>query len=809
LTIKSLFLTAGFAVVAVALAAFSWIWFAPCWMGGCAPVADLAEYQAEGSELLDMNGDPFARLATVNRRIVSLDSLPPHVPQAFIAIEDQRFYRHGGLDFTRTAGAMIRNIRSRQVTEGGSTITQQLARNLFPDWLPYRQRNFRRKFLEARVARQLERNFGKDKILELYLNHIYLGSGAYGIEAASFAYFAKPASELTLMEAATLAGVPQAPSQGNPRANLERATRRRNLVLAQMVQAGFITGGQAEEAISQPLRVSDSDRPDEGPRSSYFIERVRRELEETVGARFYTAGLKVHTTLDPVAQAAAEEELRRQLDAVESGRFGAFRHPRYADVRGQGSGGTQYLQGAVVILDAADGEVRALVGGRDYEDSNFDRATQALRQPGSAFKPFIYASALERYGSPIHRIEDSPLRLVLSGGRVWEPRNYTGRYDGLITMRESLSRSKNTSTVRLAQDVGMASVIRTARSAGIVSDIPDVPAAALGASEVRPIELVAAYAPFANGGQRVEPHLIRRVVDRNGVVLWEARPRTERVLDPSVAFILTSMLEDAVDRGTGAAVRAVGYRGPAAGKTGTTNNASDVWFIGYDPRLVMGVWMGFDTPKTIVRGASGGTIAGPVWGRIMQRIYSSTSPPDGWRRPSGVVTAEVDRATGAVIGEACPPAGDRYTEYFVRSAPAPAPCPSDPYDPYEPWYTYDDGVWIDEEWGEFDDLDDYPVYPEDRPAFDWPELEGLRRRIEQAREDGARDSDLPRLPGDDFGSGGPTPEVIGRPLPDATDRIPGPVPPQPTPTAPSPTAPATGEEREPPRLLGEPVGPER
>jgi 1A family penicillin-binding protein len=796
-------------MVLIAGAGFAWIWVAPCSMGGCAPLDELAQYQAEGSELLDVNGQPFARLATVNRRIVSLDSLPAHVPQAFVAIEDQRFFRHGGVDLWRTAGALVRNVRSRQVEEGGSTITQQLARNLFPDWLPYRERNIRRKFFEARVARQIERSFSKEKILELYLNHIYLGSGAYGIEAASVTYFGKPAAELTLMEAATLAGLPQAPSQINPKENLERATRRRNLVLEQMVDAGFIDQATADSAKAQPIEVTEGLADTDGPESSYFVERVRRELEERVGNRFYTGGLRIHTTLDLTAQQAAEEELSRQLTAIESGGFGTYRHGRYQRDRVEGES-TDYLQGAVVVLDAATGEIRALVGGRDFSQSKFDRSTQALRQPGSAFKPFIYAAALERFRSPAHTVEDTPLRLTLSGGRVWEPRNYTGQYDGTITMREALVRSKNTATVRLSQEVGLRSAIQLARDLGVRSDLQDVPATALGSAEVRPLELVAAYAAFANGGERVEPYVVRKIVDRNGLTVWEANPRRERVLDPAVAFVLTSMLQDAVDRGTGSAVRAVGFRGTAAGKTGTTNDASDAWFVGYTPELVAGVWIGLDKPQTIVRGASGGTLAAPVWGRMMRRIYAAGSEPGRWRVPSGVSSAEVDRLTGAAVTVNCPAQGPTYTEYFIRSAPPQQYCPRE----YDLRYTYPDTLWVDEEWSDFDFDGPAAELPAEATGIDWPELEALRRRVEQARMDAERRRQDVGAPG------GAIPGAPDGSLGDDRDPLPGQPtrPPQPgvgqgtpdpvTPAPPAPTEPAAGEpegRREPPRLLGEPT----
>lgn len=724
---KKILAIGGGAILGIAIAAFLWVWWAPCSLGGCAPLDQLAEYQAEGSELLDINGQPFARLATVNRRIVSLDSLPPHVPQAFVAIEDQRFYSHGGIDFFRTMGALVSNVKSGGVAEGGSTITQQLARNLFPDWLPYTQRNVRRKILEARVARQIERTFAKDKILELYINHIYLGNGAYGIEAASRTYFGKSASELTVMEAATLAGVPQSPSQGNPKDDLERATNRRNLVLSQMVEAGYIDAATAEAAKAEQIVVTEEEAED-GPESSYFVEQVRRELESQVGTRFYTAGLKIHTTLDPVAQQAAEEELYRQLDAIESGSFGTYRHMTYASSRGKE--GSAYLQGAVVVMDALTGEVRALVGGRNFNDSHFNRATQALRQPGSAFKPFVYATALERYRTPAHLVDDSPLKMTFTGGQVWEPKNYADSYDGTITMREALTRSKNVATVRIAQEVGLRPAIRLAGELGITSEIPDVPATALGAADVRPIELIAAYAAFANGGSRVEPHLITRVLDREGRVLWEAGPRRTQVMDPGIAFVLTSMLQDVVDRGTGTAVRAVGFQGAAAGKTGTTNDASDVWFIGYTPDLVAGVWMGLDEPATIVRGASGGTLAAPVWGRMMRKIYANRTMYDGWSTPAGVTTAEVDRVTGAAIDGSCPAQGPVITEYFVRSAPPQQYCPRYTY---ETMYPMGDTGWVDEEWGdyEYDPANDDSTL---RPGVDWPELEALRRRIRQRAE---------------------------------------------------------------------------
>ncbi|HEX8830596.1 MAG TPA: PBP1A family penicillin-binding protein, partial [Longimicrobium sp.] len=655
-------------VLGLAVIAFGWLWFAPCGMGGCAPVSELEKYQTEGSQLMDMNGRAFASLGAGSRTTVRVDSLPKYLPQAFLAVEDKRFYEHGGVDWKRFGGALFKNVKSGGVEEGGSTITMQLARNLFPKALPYRERSLRRKVMEVRVARQIEKAFPKDKILELYLNHIYLGEGAYGVDAAAREYFGKPASRLSIAEAAVLGGLPVSPSRINPREDREAATRRRNIVLREMAKAGFITPQQAQAAIAEPIRLARRGRA--GPRvaGAWFIERVRRELGEVMGQVDATAGLRVFTTYDPVAQKAAEDEVARQAAAIESGGFGAFRHPTYATARGETDDGTtQYLQAAAIVMEAGSGEVRALVGGRDYEDSPYDRVFQAVRQPGSAFKPFVYLTALEAGTPPTQVFQDQPVTIQIDRGRTWTPKNYTGTYEGPITLRDALARSKNTVTVQVAQQVGMGEVIRTARDLGISTPINNVPATALGAAEVKPIELVRAFAAFDNGGALVTPHFVKRVEDGNGSVIWEAEPAQAKVMEPEAAFVLTSMLRDVVDRGTATPVRGAGFRGPAAGKTGTTNGATDVWFVGYTPELVASVWFGFDKPVTIVNNASGGSIAAPVWARIMNRIYQKRRMPAAWQPPGGVVTAQVDRRTGLAMDASCPGSGQAYTEYFIHS----------------------------------------------------------------------------------------------------------------------------------------------
>jgi 1A family penicillin-binding protein len=720
-------------VLVLSLGLIGWLWAAPCGMGGCVPLGDLERFQAEGTQLFDREGDPIGTLAVLNRRVVPLDSLPAHMPQAVLAVEDRRFYDHGGVDLRRFMGAILRNVRAGGAEEGGSTITMQLARNLFPERLDYRDRSISRKLREIRIARQMERTLSKDKILELYLNHIYLGSGAHGVDAAARAYFGKPAAELSLPEAATIAGLAQSPVRLDPRQNPEGARRRRDLVLGEMAEAGYVSEAEAAEAADAPIRLAKAER-ETGQPGSYFTERVRRELEERMGPGIYSEGLRVYTTLDPAAQRAAEEEVERQAGAIESGAFGAYRHPAYGSDAGTGEdGGIRYLQGAAIVMEARTGAVRALVGGRDFEDSEFDRAWQGMRQPGSAFKPFVYLAALERRIPPTRRLEDAPVTIRMAGGRDWKPRNYTGRYDGEMTMREALTRSKNTVTVRLAEEVGMGTVIGTARQLGISTPIPDLPSTSLGAAEVRPVELARAYAALATGGWLPEPHLIERIENRHGEVLYRADPERTRALDPAAAYVLTTMLRDVVDRGTGTPVRAAGFQGPAAGKTGTTNGSTDVWFVGYTSEMVGAVWFGLDRPATIVAGATGGRLAAPVWGRMMRRVYAGRPVPD-FPMPRGVVTEEVDRATGYPIDPACPTQGPTYTEYFVHVRPPrpycypgsayPAMALDSMWDDYALEYEYDPELGYDPDTVGTGDLRSRGI--------DWPELEERRRRGDTA-----------------------------------------------------------------------------
>jgi penicillin-binding protein 1A len=664
-------------------------WTRAC-MGGCPTSEQIAAFSPrQATELYDRDGELLGMFFRERRQLISLEELPPHVALAFVAIEDRRFFVHEGVDFRRMVGALRDNLTGG--FGGGSTITMQLARNLFPEQLPRGEKTIRRKTAEIRVALDMERRFPKQRILELYLNHVYLGSGAYGIEAAAQSYFGKSAKELSVIEAATLAGLPQAPHHYDPRRNPHLAERRRNTALASMAVTGVISRTEADSLRREELALAP---PRGALRAPYFIEHIRRELEDRFGELLYTGGLKIYTTLDAKLQESAEAALELQLRAIESGRFGRFPHVTYDKFRedltpGEPIPGTPYLQGIVTVMDPHSGDVLALVGGRDFRHSQFNRATQALRQPGSAFKPFVYAAALESGRSPLYHVSDQPLFVPQPDGSTWTPRNYSGDFGGMMTMREALRQSRNLATIRLGQDVGVPAVRGVAHRSGLDTQIPDFPSIFIGAAEVYPLDLTAAYASFANAGMRVEPRFVVRIEDHDGRVLWEPAADSEPSFDPGLSWLVTDMLREALDRGTGYAARnpQIGnlpYTIPAAGKTGTTNDATDVWFIGYTPDVVAGVWVGLDRPATILRGATGGGLAVPVWAQVVRTFYEDHAPPEAWERPATVVIRRVSSWTGKAVTEDCPYGVDAFNDYFLASA-APEPGCEPPHE----------GHWVD------------------------------------------------------------------------------------------------------------------
>jgi penicillin-binding protein 1A len=662
-----------------------------CFFTACPNVGKLAVFQPGGAPvLLDRNGEVFADLAPAERAIIPLSSLPSLVPQAFLAVEDQRFYEHGGVDWKRVGGAVLANLRAGGFSQGFSTISMQLARNVFPERIPGEEQTTRRKLLEIRVAQEIEHRYSKEEILELYLNNIYFGNRARGIEAASRQYFGRSAKDLTLAQAALLAALPKAPSHYDPRRHPDEALARRDLVLALMRDQGRIPRFLTEKAQREPLGIVEAPRQErtEAGLAPWFVEQVRHELEDRFGPNLYTRPLRIVTTLDSAAQRAAEEELRRQLKLVESGAMGVFQGPRYSPDAGVSAGGTSYLQGAAVMVDAHDGDVLAWVGGRDFAQSQFDRVAQARRQPGSAFKPFVYAAALADGFVLSQPLLDAPLKVKLSNGQVWQPKNFSERYEGEISMRDALVRSKNVPTVRLADAVGLKAITQVAHRVGIDEPIAPVPSIALGTTAVSPLELTAAYTGFASLGQAVEPRLILRVEDEKGKVIWRSEPRRHPVLDPGVAFLITDVLAESVVSGTGNPIQQTGLKVPAAGKTGTTNEGADAWFVGYTPEIAAGVWIGFDRPRPILEKATGGQLAAPVWGRMLARVYQGRPAPKPWIAPADVIPHWVDPPTGLVIKEGCAPQhGFGRPELFLKGKEPAAYCPGREPPPANPFPT--------------------------------------------------------------------------------------------------------------------------
>ncbi len=626
------------AAVALLFTAFG-SWLATCGFGGCPTAADIRRFRpAEGSRVLDRSGHLLGRLTYVRRVNVPLSEVPLVVRRAFIATEDRRFYYHHGIDWRGVARAAVHNIRAGGVREGFSTITMQVARNGFTALLPPR-RTLRRKLIEIRLARLIEQNLTKDQILEIYLNVIYLGNGTYGVEAASRDLFGKSVSNLTLEEGAMLAALPKGPSSYTPRHDPVRARRRRNLVLSLMAEEGYITPGRARTAAAKPLVVAKNEwNP---PRtSSYVIGTVNALVDSVLGDDVDELGdVTVFTTIDARAQRAAESAIRKRADAID---------------RAAGTSDGDGVQGALVAIDPANGDIRALVGGRRNEPGGFSRALAARRQPGSAFKPFVYAAALGVGYTPATVVEDEPVSVQQENG-VWTPANYGDEYTGMITMRRALALSSNVAAVRFSRSVGEARVANRAHANGITSPLDAVPSIALGAVEVTPLELVTAYAPFANGGYRVHPRLVRRIEAGDGTVLWSSdiAPR-DSVLDPRDAFQITSMLESVVDGGTGRSVRTLGARGPIAGKTGTTNDGTDTWFVGYTPSLVAGVWFGYDTPHSMGAGATGGRYAAPAWADFYIHGWPRGARDEEWLPPPGMVSRVIDAENGLLANEWCP-----------------------------------------------------------------------------------------------------------------------------------------------------------
>lgn len=619
--------------------------------------------QPQSSEILARDGSLIGEVGPQLRRSISIRTLPRYVAQAFVAIEDQRFYQHDGVDMVGIAGAIKDNILGDR--RGASTITQQLVGNMHPGIIDRRDQSISRKLREQTAAREMEKRYSKEQILEAYLNLIGFAHGWYGIETASRHYFGKAASKLSLAEAATLAAMPKGPEIYEPVKFPSRVRERRNTVLALMAQQGFITQAQARSAQSMPLvTVPDYGMSTVAP---YYVDVVRIQAQRA-GVDLVNGGFRIYTALDPALQSSAVTALAEGVADVEA-RAG-YSHPTTVG-RGRES---QYLQGLVVAMDPTTGDVRALVGGRDYAESQFDRAIDGKRQPGSSFKPIVYAAAIADSIPPNAIVGDTAIAIRLPNGTYYRPDNSDHEFLGAITMREALAKSRNVVAVQLGQQVGMDSVIALAKRMGIQGAIAPVPSSAIGASAVQPLDMIASYTTFANLGTAVEPRFIHRIEDRSGKVVHSVSVRAlPPAIDQRAAFVVRDMMRDVVERGTAASIRRyLPASVPVAGKTGTTNDNTDVWFIGLTPDIVAGVWLGFDTPKTIAPGAAGGSLAAPVWGRMMARYYASSAGRASierselqWIPPIGVISGEFDRVTG-LLATLATPVDRRYTEYFVE-----------------------------------------------------------------------------------------------------------------------------------------------
>lgn len=589
---------AATAALLVFLAGFGW--FVTDLVASIPRKAELKAFSsmASANVLYDIADREVVTIAKEQRIEVPLSQMSPILIKAVIAIEDRRFWDHDGFDLIRIAGSAVASARAGEAVQGGSTITQQLARQSVG-----REKTMRRKLKELLFAAQLEHHFTKEEILELYLNKVYFGDGLYGVEAASRGYFGKKASELNLGEAALLAGLLKAPSSYDPSASPEKAEARQGVVLKAMLDSKVITQDAYDRAATQQVEIYDGLRAEE-PYGRYFKDEVRRQLVEMFGAeRVSEGGLQVFTTIDPAMQRAADAAVSDSIATIEK-------------TLGKKQLAGDTLQGALIAIDPKTGYVRAMVGGRDFKDSSYNRATRAKRQPGSAFKPFVYAAAVEQGYGP-EDVIDIFEEDIDAANAAWTPDDDHFEEEESVTLREGLRMSSNRAAVRLLGEVGLKRTIRSAQGFGF-QDLPVVPSIALGAGEVTLSQITAAYGAFANAGAVFHPTLIRRIGDRDGAVLFEDQRKPQQAIRPVTAYLMADMLRGVVDGGTGYGVRQLGFSLPAAGKTGTTNDYKDAWFIGFTPALVTGVWVGYDHPHTIRRNGYAGELAVPMWTRFMK-----------------------------------------------------------------------------------------------------------------------------------------------------------------------------------------------
>jgi len=650
------------------------------------------------SVILDRNGKIFGQIYVENRQTVPYDQLPSDLVNAVIAVEDAKFYQHHGYDLLGIIRAALKNFTAGHVRQGGSTITQQMARNSFS----LKERTFRRKLLEIFLASRIEDQFGKQKIMELYLNRIYFGGGLYGAEAAARGYFAKPAREMSLAECATLAGLIKSPNRLSPWTDRANSREVRDFALDRMRDLGFISRERCAAARAEQIAIGSRQN---AQGQTYAVDYIRQQVIAAVGwDRAMNEGFRIHTTIDVNLQKAAEDSLRTHLEAAEQ--HPEYNHQTYSAYatlfRKAKANGTmsdqpapEYLQGAVIGLDNASGDILVLVGGRDFEHNQYNRALQARRPAGTAMLPFVYAAAFDKGAYPGSLVEDSPLdnRAVMIGGTTgilgeWGPESAENRYEGTMTARQALAKSKNGATVRIGMNAGVDTMLQLCSAAGIRSSLRPYPATFLGSSEVTLAELAVAYTIFPNGGWRPNAaHILERIEEKDGTLVWNGKPESIRklVIKPETAYEVHSCLVEALQSGTGkAAFTEFGLKKmPAAGKTGTAYDFTDALFAGYDSNFTCAVWAGFDKPQKIYRGAFGRELALPIWVDVMNGAAQSY-PPREIKEPAGLKQIEICSRSGLLATDKCYDAvktanGDtvqRRTTYTEIATPSQAPTES-------------------------------------------------------------------------------------------------------------------------------------
>jgi penicillin-binding protein 1A len=593
-------------------------------------ILTLKDYRPSiASRVYDDNNELIDEFFLEDRKIVKISEVPQIVPHAFVAAEDSRFYQHQGFDMQSISRAFFKNFEAGRIVQGASTITQQVAKMMYLS----PEKKYIRKIKEAILAYKIDKYLTKEEILNLYLNQIYLGHGTYGIESASLGYFGKSAKELTLPEAALLAGLPKAPSAYSPFLHYEKAKQRQTYVLTRMMEDGYITAAEMQRAAAAPVKlrpVKPKDRV-----AAYFVEHVRRYVQEKYGADvLYKEGLSIYTTLNLSAQKAARDAMEKGLAELEDRE--KYEHG--------------LVQGALYCMEVRTGAIRAMIGGRDFNKSEFNRATQSRRQPGSAFKPLIYTAAFDKGLNPSTRFVDSPIVFEdpSQEGGLWKPRNFDEKFLGPITMRTALVQSRNIVTIKILQDIGVDYAASYAMNLGITSPIARNLSMALGTSGVTLQELVRAYSVLGNGGKKVTPYFIKKIVDRTGNVFEETKVQEEQVIDPRIAFMTTYVMQDVVESGTGRRVKSIGR--PVAAKTGTTNDIRDAWFLGYTPSIITGVWVGFDQEMTLGKQEVGGRAAAPMWLYFMEKFLQN-KPVEAFPVPEGIVFTKVDAKTGLPVKE--------------------------------------------------------------------------------------------------------------------------------------------------------------